>query len=164
MRTTYGATMVATLIVLAGGSAGAQEVAGAAKVAGVYELTEVNGQSLPAPAWHRASADSTCVTVQHTGSLSLDAHGRWAATMSERDRCNMSFGRRLVKPDVATMFAGRFKVDGSAIELVDDMLGGGTLVGTVAGGTIVLDAPGVGELTGQRATYTLKRVREARGY
>ena len=164
MRRIHRAALLASLIILVGQTAAAQSTQDdrLAKLAGVYALTEVNGRPLPAPAWHRASADSTCVTVLNTGSVMLDSHGRWAAFLTERDRCNMALGRNLVKPDVATMFAGRFTVDGNTIELQDDSPGGGRHVGTLAGDTIILTAPGVGELVGQQATYTLKRVRDAR--
>ena len=164
MRNIHRAAFIASLVIIAGqtGLAQSTDSEQSGRIVGVYALTEVNGHNIPAPAWHRASADSTCVTVLNTGSLMLDSHGRWAAFMTERDRCNMSLGRNLVKPDVATMFAGRFTVNGNTIELQDDSPGGGRHVGTIAGDTIILTAPGVGELVGQQTTYTLKRVRDAR--
>ena len=130
-----------------------------ARVTGAYELASVNGKTVPAPAWKRASADTTCTTVANAGSFLFDSYGRWAAMTTERDRCFTQAGARDIKPDVATLAAGRYTVRGDTLELTDEWHPGTTIMGTLAGKTLTLDFPGIAESSGQKAKYTLRQVR-----
>jgi hypothetical protein len=161
--------VVGLLTVGAGSTARAQSAdsgldsATVARVMGAYELSMVNGKKVPANAWKRESADTSCTTVSNGGSFLFDSYGRWAAMTTERDRCFTTAGKRHIRPDVSTVAAGRYTLRGDTIELSDEFHPGMTVTGTIgANKTIMLDVPGMADSEGQHAQYTLKQVREVR--
>jgi len=151
---------VSTAAAAQGGSG--EGAAALARVTGAYELASVNGKTVPAPAWKRASADTTCTTVANAGSFLFDSYGRWAAMTTERDRCFTQAGARDIRPDVATLAAGRYTMRGDTLELIDEWHPGATITGTVTGKTMTLDFPGMAESSGQKVKYTLRQVRMLR--
>jgi hypothetical protein len=168
MKALFVSGVVGLLVVAASSAARAQnggglDSAAVARITGAYELAMVNGKKVPANAWKRESADTSCTTVSNGGSFLFDSYGRWAAMTTERDRCFTQGGKRNIRPDVSTLAAGRYTVRGDTLELTDELHPGVTVTGTLgANKTILLDVRGTADSEGQQAQYTLKQVRQVR--
>ena len=89
-------------------------------VPGVYLLIEINGGQLPAVLWTTRPNGERCKKEILQGALFLDAEGRSAAFLTERDVCLNNDGSESAVKENSVIFPGSYVVSGNQIMIEDD--------------------------------------------
>lgn len=108
-------------------------------VAGIYLLTEVNGEQLPAHSWTEKPDGKRCKQIILGGGLLLDSEGRSAAFLTERVVCPNEDGSETAGKEHSVIFAGSYTIFGDQITIEDDF---GTDEAVIKGDVLVYKAGG----------------------
>ena len=112
-----------------------------ASVAGVYLLTEMNGEQLPANSWTEKLDGERCRQVILKGVLLLDSEGRSAAFITERVFCPSEANSEDGGKEQSVIFAGSYTISGDEITIEDDF---GTDQAVVEGEVLIYETGGNG--------------------
>lgn len=110
-------------------------------VPGVYLLIEVNGAQLPAVSWTTKPNGERCKNEILEGALFLDAEGRSAAFLTERDICLQDDGSESAVKENSVIFPGSYVASGNQITIEDDF---GTDQAVLNGDVLVYKTGGEG--------------------
>ena len=112
-----------------------------ASVAGVYLLTEMNGEQLPVNSWTEKLDGERCRQVILKGVLLLDSEGRSAAFIMERVFCPSEADSEDGGKEQSVIFAGSYTISGDEITIEDDF---GTDQAVVEGEVLLYETGGNG--------------------
>lgn len=123
---------------------------------GIYLLSEVNGEPLPAATWSLVVNGADCVDQTIEGGLFLDAQGKAVAFVTDRQICVDDSGLEKAGEAVATIFDGSYEITGGKIaihfEIFDD-----ADQGVFDGDSLILTSVGVGDFKGQTSEFVFHK-------
>lgn len=123
--------------------------------AGTWTATSVDGHSIPGQAFTRSDGGRECFQETVGTTLLLDSSGNWSALVTYRNRCKGD-GAPKKGGEQSVLLHGTFNVSGQALALSTE---GAPMRGTISADEITVLLNGVGEYSGETATFTFKRRR-----
>lgn len=126
-------------------------------IAGVYLLTHVNSEELPAATWTRAIDSRSCTNETLDGALLIDTEGRMAVLATTRDVCLESDGSKKTSTPKSELFDGTYEVSGDAIELHFTAFPNEPDTGVLANGVLTVKDVGGGDFEGQIAEFIFRK-------
>ena len=124
--------------------------------AGIYILSEVNSQQLPALTWITNADGKKCRDETLEGGLFMDRDGRAVAFTTERMTCVDSSGKAVPGQEVSTLWAATYEVSANNIAILFENFNDADK-GVFDGERLILTSVGAGDFEGQTSEFVFHK-------